>query len=135
MNLPDDTSLPFFSYGLFRPGQIGYGRVRPFVRAAEDGWAIRGELLERDGLPIIGQGEDLIPGWLIQFDPSQSSDAYSEINLVEPDKLYLWKSARVSRGGLEEEANVLFGRKPTRGSVHPEYRVWEGRRSHCSPRP
>ncbi|QDV37680.1 hypothetical protein [Tautonia plasticadhaerens] len=126
MDQPDDTSLPFFSYGLFRPGQIGYSRIRTFVLAVEPDWTIMGELLERDGLPIVGQGDDPIPGWLIRFNPSRSAAAYSEINSVEPDRLYVWRVARVSRDGRAEEANVLFGRRPEKGSVHPEYRVWEG---------
>jgi hypothetical protein len=28
MNPPDDIGLPFFAYGLFKPGQLCYSRIR-----------------------------------------------------------------------------------------------------------
>ena len=34
--------------------------------------------------------------------------------------------AKVSRDGREEGANILFGRSPSRGSIHPEYEMWDG---------
>ena len=55
MELPADLELPFFSYGLFQPGQIGFGQIRPLVRETERGWTTPGTLLERDGLrSLIG---------------------------------------------------------------------------------
>ena len=31
MNLPDDITSPFFSYGLFRPGEIAFQVIQQFV--------------------------------------------------------------------------------------------------------
>lgn len=126
MKLPEDPSLPFFSYGLFRPGQIGYSRIQPFVSDAEPEWSVEGTLLERDGLPLIDEGGELVPGWLIRLDPCKAIAAYESINAIEPDKLYVWKTTDARRGDRSERANVLFGRKPRRGSHHAEYPVWEG---------
>ena len=74
MNLPHDPTLPFFSYGLFRPGQIGYGDIRTYVETSEEGWATHGELLERDGLPLLAEGTDEVLGWLIRFKPEGSNN-------------------------------------------------------------
>jgi len=126
MNIPDDPSLPFFTYGLFRPGQIGFNNIRHFVQASEPDWTTEGELLERDGLPLLAPGCNHVEGWLIRFDPASAIPAYTAINAIEPDRLYVWKTAEVRRQKHTEQANTLFGRKPRKGSIHPEYRIWQG---------
>lgn len=126
MNLPDDPSLPFFTYGLFRPGQIGYGSIRAFVEVAEEGWVVQGYLLERDGLPLLAEGRREVPGWLIRFKPESAVAAYTAINSIEPDRLYRWDAAGVQREGVRVQANLLMGRSPRKGSNHPEYQIWEG---------
>jgi len=126
MNLPDDPGLPFFTYGLFRPRQIGYRDIRPFVQDAEDDWNVQGELLERDGLPLLAEGRNQVPGWLIRFKPESAASAYAAINSIEPDRLYRWVAADVQREGVHFQANVLIGRSPRKGSNHPDYQIWEG---------
>lgn len=126
MDLPVNLGLPFFSYGLFQPAQIGFSQIRPFVRNIERGWTATGALLERDGLPVVDHGLDEIAGSLIHFEPEMSAEAYTTINAIEPDKLYLWQVVKVSRDGQGVDANILFGRKPGRGSIHPEYKCWDG---------
>jgi hypothetical protein len=126
MNLPDDTTLPFFTYGLFRPGQIGYGSIRALVETSEDRWVVQGELLERDGLPLLAEGRDEVLGWLLRFKPVSAVDAYTAINSIEPDRLYRWDASEVHRQGVRLQANVLMGRSPRKGSTHPEYQIWEG---------
>src|SRR4051794_32466633 len=112
MNLPDDPTLPFFTYGLFRPGQIGYGSIRALVETSEDRWIIQGELLERDGLPLLAEGRDEVLGWLLRFKPASAVDAYTAINAIEPDRLYRWDASEVHRQRVRLQANVLMGRSP-----------------------
>jgi hypothetical protein len=126
MNPPYEPTLPFFTYGLFRPGQIGYGSIRALVEASEEGWVIRGELLERDGLPLLAEGTGEVPGWLIRFKPEGAVAAFTTINSIEPNRLYRWDVAEVERQGARERANVLVGRSPRKGSIHAEYTIWEG---------
>jgi hypothetical protein len=126
MSLPDDPTLPFFTYGLFRPGQIGYGSIRIYVETSEKGWAAQGELLERDGLPLLAEGTNEVPGWLIRFKPESAIAACTTINSIEPDRLYRWEAAEVQRQGVHVRANVLVGRSPRKGGVRPEYQIWEG---------
>ena len=52
MKMPDDIDLPFFTYGVFKPGQLGFLNIANKVEA----WAeakIEGSFWIRDGLPFI----------------------------------------------------------------------------------
>jgi hypothetical protein len=124
----ENPNLPFFSYGLFQPGQPGFSRIRDLVLTAEPGWSTRGKLLERDGLPLLDQGDEPVRGHLIRFVGDKSAEVYSIINSIEPDKLYRWGTARVIKKDRDETANVLFGRKPLKGSFPAEYKIWDGQK-------
>ena len=104
MILPNQLDLPFFSYGLFRPGQIGYRRLQPHVAAHEAGWHVRGILFDRDGLPILDQqGQSEVPGALIRFQDgvAQSirdhSRAMSRTSFTD-GKFLMFKRERNMRG-------------------------------------
>ena len=129
MNLPDNYTLPFFSYGLFQPGQIGYTGLRDFIAGRpEKEWTVKGKLRERDGLPLLlcdSAGD--VEGTLIQFTLGQSENAYAAICKIEPGKLYKWVAADARRGDECERVNVLEGVKPGRGTHVPEWHTWESR--------
>jgi hypothetical protein len=54
MQQPINISHPFFAYGIFRPGQLGFFQLKDLVSEILDPNEIAGSLLLRDGLPIIG---------------------------------------------------------------------------------
>ena len=84
---------------------------------------LEGELLLRDGLPIIDlQGHGSIKGALLTFLPNRAADAYDSISALEPDKHYRWHDAELQ--GVT--ANVLVGLSPRKGSVHCEDAEWNG---------
>jgi hypothetical protein len=128
MMLPGQIELPFFTYGLFRPGQIGFGRLRQFVASCDAGWHTKGHLLDRDGLPVLDKGEDKISGVLIRFREGDEKAAYEVVANIEPDKLYRWDTVDVQRGRARVKANVLLGRRPSRGSHPLEDEEWDGRK-------
>jgi hypothetical protein len=128
MKLPKQVELPFFSYGLFRPGQIGYKRLRQFVARHEIECHVKGLLLDRDGLPVLDRGEHEIHGALIHFHDGAGKAAYETISSIEPDKLYRWEVADVYRENGTVKANLLLGRKPKRGSHPFEEAEWDGRK-------
>jgi hypothetical protein len=119
MNIPEDPALPFFAYGLFRPDQLAFHRLREFVvriQPAEH----RGELRLRDGLPILHPNTSgTVSGTLLYF--SAGPQAYSRIIEIEPDKQYRWQESVVAG----ERANVLIGRSPMKGS-EPAEDSWDG---------
>jgi hypothetical protein len=129
MNLPGNTSLPFFSYGLFRPGQIGFRKIRPHVAQCADDCSVPGRVKERDGLPLLLDAQhewDKVPGTLITFLPEGQEDAYRAIAEIELDNLYRWDTVEVHLASGRQQANVLFGRKGDRGSHDIDYGSWDG---------
>jgi hypothetical protein len=135
MELPGDLDLPFFTYGVFKSGQIAYFRLEDFVDDTERGTA-DGELWERDGIPILdtrGFGETT--GELLWFDSEKAEEAYEEINDVEPGSQYRWISRAVRTESGEHEANLLVGIKPDKGgrmltdSEGNQIHKWDGQRN------
>lgn len=123
MKPPLNIELPFFAYGLFRPGQLAFFQVRALVSQVADPKEILGSLLLRDGLPIIkAGGNGRVRGALLTFLPERRADAYNAIAAMEPDKQYTWGEAQVD--GIQ--ANVLFGRKPWTTSEPCEGVEWTG---------
>lgn len=123
LELPSDISRPFFAYGIFKPGQIGFLQLRELVRTAESNY-VNGSLLLRDGLPIFDPGgRDKVKGALLHFiDKAAAEKAYRRISKLEPDNHYNW--AELPCDGTT--ANILIGRSPQKGSVACEDQDWDG---------
>ncbi len=123
MNRPADIELPFFAYGLFRPGQLGFLRLSDLVSKTRGQVRVRGDLLLRDGLPIIDpNGSRDVAGALISFRPRFAAEAYDRIVSLEPDKHYYWSEADASG----TRANVMVGKSPEKGSMLCEDEEWDG---------
>jgi hypothetical protein len=113
MRLPD-TNLPFFAYGLFKPGELCFFRIRDLVdkkRSREAG--VNGALKERDGIPLLVEGNFKIEGYLIYFKNGKEKEAYKQIIEIEPKKVYYWYIIDLEKG---ISANVLRGKSPDKGS-------------------
>jgi hypothetical protein len=123
MERPPNIDLPFFAYGLFKPGQLAFFQLRELVKNVTDPAHIKGSLLLRDGLPIIDpKGQESVKGALLTFLPGRASEAYDRISAMEPDRHYCWYEAPTGR----TSANVLVGRSPRKGSVPCEDAEWNG---------
>lgn len=108
-----DTSLPFFSYGVFRPGEISFLGIRNFVCSVYP-MQIPGDLVLRDGITLYKKSENqYVNGYLIHFKNGKSQDAYEYINGLEPRKLFKWKIETLTEN---RRFNILYGIKPDRGS-------------------
>jgi hypothetical protein len=126
MELPRDIDRPFFAYGLFRPGQLGFLQLRDCVSGVTVPASVPGYLLLRDGLPIIDPaGQGFVTGALVAFLPGRAAGAYERISAMEPDKHYRWDEATV----LGTRVNVLFGRSPGAGRsedcVEAQWNGWD----------
>jgi hypothetical protein len=130
MRPPGDVLLPFFAYGFFRPGQLGFIRIRQYVERVDRSAAGTGDILLRDGLPIlVREGGYRIPGALIWFGQGQGVDAYASIAAMEPEKLYRWETITINDSrGEKIGANALVGVKPMRGSSGEGINIeeWDG---------
>ena len=108
VGLPEELSLPFFAYGIFRPDEIAWSRIVSFVESTDelniDGWQLR----ERNGLPLAALQKDArMSGNRVRFVDPRS--AYELIGNVEPSGEYKWVSVTDSTG---EKCNLLAAKEP-----------------------
>jgi len=120
--------LPFFAYGLFRPGQLGFLRLKPHVARSQSTWEMSGSMLDRDRLPLYEpSGSGTVQGALISFRGGAQNEAYSAVTAIEPAKQYRWDEQEARFGDARQVANVLIARFPRKGTV-PMDGEWDGRR-------
>ena len=118
-----NAALPFFAYGLFRPGQIAYFQIASSVLSRSGPAFAEGALLIRDGLPILDpEGSGKVEGTILYFGENAALGAYARIAALEPDKHYRWAITTVNK----ESVNVLYGVSPRKGSMPFDDRVWDG---------
>ncbi len=107
-----DSNLPFFAYGIFKPGQIAYSKIRGLDFSLKEA-SINYLMKQRDGVPILLKKENeryKTKGCLYDF--SDGEKAYKIICQTMSPALYEWGTIDVEG----EKANVLFGLKPDSGS-------------------
>ncbi len=109
--LPTDISLPFFAYGIFRPGELSFLIIEEFVdKERVEKKEILGSLMLRDGLTFFfEESTSTVSGYLIPFKKGEELKAYEVISNLEPKNLYFWKEIN----GF----NILFGKSPTKNSI------------------
>lgn len=119
MELPKDTSLPFFAYGLFEPGQLAFYKIHDLVNTYYP-VSVKGRLRERDGLPIFQESDfSRISGVLINFKDDVGTKAYGRIASFEPERYYRWEEVFTID---KELCNALIGIKPDKGTSDYEGR-------------
>ena len=119
LDLPDDIYLPFFAYGIFKPGQLAYSKIKRHVKDHFDDAEINYEMRHRDGVPILIDGKKdyhLTKGSVITFRQGHEKNAYEIISKTLLQTLYEWKTITIN--GIE--VNILFGVNPKNGSDYIE---------------
>lgn len=112
-----NQDLPFFTYGIFKPGQLAYSRIEKYVdseKTDEKPRDIPYRMYIRDGIPLIVESEkefDSARGYLIYFKKGCERNTYLTISKTLSRALYEWKEIEVD--GIP--ANVLIGLNPERG--------------------
>jgi len=120
MNLPPNTKLPFFAYGIFKEGQISYPIINPYVEK-NDEYKISGRLVVRDGIPLAEvfsneENTQSIYGNLITFRRDLEIPAYQSICNLEPDHYYEWREVSSNKINY----NILIGSDIDKGTVVPD---------------
>ncbi len=98
-----DPSLPFFAYGLFKPGEIAFFQIKDFVQAVVP-ISVPGALLIRDGVVVLDgtRTKEVASGVRVEF--RDGATAYDAIQQMEPATQYKWTRA--------DDMNVLAAVKP-----------------------
>ena len=116
LNMPRDTDLDFFAYGILKPGQIAYSKIKDYVDEKTK-TMIDYPMKHRDGVPILLNQEKKhyrTNGYLLHFNDNKK--AYEIISKSFSRKLYLWGTIDIEN----KKVNVLFGKNPEKGSNHIE---------------
>lgn len=119
LNRPEDNiDLPFFAYGMFKPNQLAFPKIKDYVSDYSKEETNR-KLFARDGIPFLDDkksSEEGVKtrGFKIEFKDGDVEDAYDVIRKFEPKKYYKWEKIDVKSGG---KAWALVGRHPSRS--HP----------------
>lgn len=106
INPPQNTDLAFFTYGIFKPGQLGYKRIEKYVESYTKA-EIPHRLLVMNGIALLDSDitdEYKTSGYLLFF---KDKSVYDLIGSVEPDALYDWATLEVEN----TKCNVLFSKK------------------------
>lgn len=133
MDLPLNTSLPFFAYGVFKPGELAFLSIKKYIKEVYPNSIAYGELLIRDGIPIIDNSKKSynVYGYVLEFKDDDSVKAYKEIIDLEPDIQYRWDTQDIDYGKMEKlQVNILIGRNPSRGSSHLEESYFSSRNDY-----
>lgn len=119
LNLPKNTNKAFFAYGIFKPGQIAYSKIRNHVAENIENIEINYQMRHRDGVPILLNEENSqykTKGSIIKFKPDHHDQAYDLICKTMLKKLYKWEVIEING----EKVNILFGVNPEYGSDYIE---------------
>lgn len=104
---PDNPRLPFFAYGIFKPGQLAFLQICDLVGSkAED--SIRGGLWLRNGMSVYDPEDGgVVEGVVLTFQSGKEPAAYQAICNMEPQHHYGWYETK-TMGGVK--VNCLKGR-------------------------
>ena len=111
-SFPDkfDFKKPFFAYGIFKPGQIAFPKIK--ITLVD---SLNKTMILMDAMAMVSEQsayEYPTNGYLIYFKDEYAKKAYEIISETEPDKIYVWKTLPVH--GIT--ANVLIGNHPKMNS-------------------
>lgn len=110
---PNDTSLPFFAYGFYKPHQLAYPQIERFVKGNPKKAKAKAFLKQINGIPVLVENDDsdssnYIEGYLIKFKNNQETDAYERVGYSRNKGIYKWEVMNVDG----QRANVLVSSKP-----------------------
>lgn len=125
MNLPENTNLPYFTYGLFKPNEPAHHTISQYLTGEPKPYTINGiGLWIRDGLPVVDLNRpDQVKGAELKFKPELQEQVYSTIcNFVSAGDqgIYTWDVLETK----EFTINLLVGKEPQKGSIESDIANW-----------
>lgn len=111
-----DESLPFFAYGIFKPGNLAFLRIEKYVKKIVPKVNIKGKMYLRDGLLLLDNAyqKEVSNGTLIYFNEDKSNIAYKKIIELEPGNIY---SAEICNHEIYGKFNYLVAKKNDMGQI------------------
>ena len=118
LHRPNNSELPYFAYGPFKPGQIGFHIIKYFVRGYKEVELYNYGLGQRNGTPMLFRGNYSTKGYILFFNnkiinykmgydkESKEYDAYDFIRLSKSKTLYKWNTIRIGN----DEVNIMLAK-------------------------
>jgi hypothetical protein len=134
--MPQNPGLPLFDYGLFKPNEIAFNRIKDLINPASppEITAVRGHLWTMDGFPYLDCDNThgkLIAGFVITFDKQLAEEAYKRISVFMPATDYRWGQITFHQpAGLSVNILKRASSGPTRpkdGSFDSPEPEWRGK--------
>ena len=97
---PNDTNLPFFAYGFYKPHQLAYPQIEIFVKGTPQKAKVKASLKQINGIPVLVEYDDpysntYVEGYLIKFKNNQKTVAYEKVGYSRNKGIYKWKFMNV----------------------------------------
>ncbi len=134
MILPNNINLPYFAYGLFKPGELAYPKIKNFVEGAPKKFTVdQCRLWVRDGLPIIDLKTDgQVVGYELNFREQNYEIAYNIVSnfvSIPGKRLYEWGDFNLCDNNMNllSKMNVLTWQKPPKTSIDIDIKEWSAK--------
>jgi hypothetical protein len=121
---PANINLPFFAYGIFKHGEIGFIKLKPYVNEIKKNLGLQSKLYVKDGVPLINLNdiEATTYGDILFFKNSiDAEEAYKRIGELEPTEYYVWREIKIDN----QSVNVLAGKNVNKGTNEVEDGYWD----------
>lgn len=109
---PENPDLPFFTYGLFKPNQLSYSRIKDFIyKGKTKEMMVKGYIRHANGMPILflnKKSDYNVLGNVYYFKKADKKKAYERIGYGKHMNIYKWKE--VDLGDIS--ANALVSSTP-----------------------
>ena len=97
--LPKDISLPFFTYGFFKPHQIAYPKIKKICHKHYTEEYVKGYLKHVNGMPVLFLNEysefDVL-GNVLTFRKKYRKKAYEAIGYSKHMNIYKWEEIEIN---------------------------------------
>jgi len=129
MKPPANLELPFFAYGLFKPGEPAHKIIGKFLESEPVPLKFEHSNIQiRDAIPLlVSDGEWMVEGYILNFTQNESTKAYEAITRfvsVGDKSQYEWNSLIVSD---DIKVNALVGHNPSDGSFPFDETNWQAK--------
>ena len=109
--LPKDISLPFFTYGFFKPHQIAYPKIKKICHKHYTEEYVKGYLKHVNGMPVLFLNEysefDVL-GNVLTFRKKYRKKAYEAIGYSKHMNIYKWEEIEINGDPINYDATLSY---------------------------
>lgn len=96
--LPEDTTLPFLTYGFYKPNQLAFSTIEKYVYHIEHA-SLNNWLEHVNGMPVLTNesfDDFKVDAYILEFKYAQQEKAYKTIGYSKNRHIYRWEVMKVN---------------------------------------